>query len=155
MHKPIALFAAAIVVVALSAAAAQTETPAPAPAQESAEREAPPPSDARVVDMERRCAGRREMRFYPQRALERRLGGQALMECGFNADGEVQTCQVVEESPLDYGFGDAALSIACNTNFLRPNSQARTFTREGSDLTYRRWPVRFQLEGQRPQPEGQ
>lgn len=151
MYKSAAL-AAVFAVAAFSAALAQTETAPPAetaaPAVEA--EELPPLSDAPVINMRRRCnRNAAAMQYYPQRALDRLIGGRALMECGFNAAGEIQTSQVIEEEPVRYGFGDAALNIACRTNLGRPSSDARIFTRHGSDLTYRRWPLSFSLEGQR------
>ena len=49
--------------------------------------------------------------FYPELALVREQPGSARLDCVVRADGSL-ACSVQSESPVGYGFGDAALGIA-------------------------------------------
>ncbi len=51
-------------------------------------------------------------RFYPRRARERGVRGQATVRCLVSIDGKLEQCRVVQESPPEYGFGAAALRYA-------------------------------------------
>lgn len=56
--------------------------------------------------------GAREFeRFYPARAREREKEGWVTLDCRVRADGAI-ACVVATETPLGWGFGDAALKIA-------------------------------------------
>lgn len=48
---------------------------------------------------------------FPQAALDEGLSGVASVQCLARADGRVTDCQVVEETPAGYGFGDSAVRI--------------------------------------------
>jgi TonB family protein len=50
-------------------------------------------------------------RVYPIRALDRGVSGEVRLDCVIQYDGRVD-CEVVEESPVNYGFARAALSLA-------------------------------------------
>jgi|CXWL01.1.fsa_nt_gi hypothetical protein len=49
-------------------------------------------------------------RFYPQRALEREIEGQAMLGCFVRPDLSLQ-CGVISETPPGWGFGEAAERI--------------------------------------------
>lgn len=48
---------------------------------------------------------------FPQAALDEGLSGVALVQCVARADGRLTDCQVVEETPAGYGFGESAIRI--------------------------------------------
>lgn len=49
--------------------------------------------------------------YYPSRALARDITGQVVLDCRVDVNG-VLHCQVASETPMNWGFGDAALRIA-------------------------------------------
>lgn len=51
-------------------------------------------------------------KVYPEKALRRRVAGEAVIECGVTAQGEMADCALASETPGNYGFGLAALSLA-------------------------------------------
>lgn len=57
---------------------------------------------------------------YPERARERKVGGQATMRCEFKADGRLDDCFVLGETPRGLGFGSAAKMLV--PKFLGPVS---------------------------------
>src|SRR5262245_33444525 len=91
--------------------AAQAQTDPPASIEQPAtpaEPSIPEASDAPVVSMQRFCA-RNSQRYYPPRALSRRVNGDVVLDCVIGSEGALATCQVVEEEPRRMGFGDASL----------------------------------------------
>jgi protein TonB len=60
----------------------------------------------------RRPTAKEFARYYPERALRMGKEGRTVLSCTVTATGDVQACRVAEESPADYGFGDAALKLA-------------------------------------------
>lgn len=50
-------------------------------------------------------------RYYPSRALERGMEGEAVLDCLVGTSGAL-SCTVVTESPMNWGFGAAAIRIA-------------------------------------------
>lgn len=50
-------------------------------------------------------------RYYPARALAREQAGSVLLNCRVDVGGALH-CAVVSETPVGWGFGDAALRIA-------------------------------------------
>src|SRR4051794_31735054 len=60
-------------------------------------------------------------RFYPMEAARREKEGRAVIVCGVTGEGTLTDCKVVEEAPIDLGFGDAALKLS--TRFrMRPTT---------------------------------
>lgn len=51
------------------------------------------------------------MRAYPDRALQRNVGGSAMLNCLVQANGRVTDCRVSGETPGGYGFGRAAQGL--------------------------------------------
>lgn len=49
---------------------------------------------------------------FPKEAIRRGVGGAVALSCSINGDGGVAGCNVIYESPPEWGFGAAALSIA-------------------------------------------
>lgn len=50
-------------------------------------------------------------RYYPRRARQLGVEGQVTLDCRVGLNGEL-TCVVVEETPPNWGFAEAALRIA-------------------------------------------
>jgi protein TonB len=50
--------------------------------------------------------------YFPARARERGIGGQAVVDCAISAAGTVSDCRVVFEEPRQMGFGAAAERLA-------------------------------------------
>lgn len=50
--------------------------------------------------------------YYPERAARLGVGGTALIECAITGAGALDDCRIVEETPRNIGFGDAALKMA-------------------------------------------
>jgi TonB family protein len=125
-HKLAALVLASAIALCVATANAQSEeAPALAPAA----------SDARVVDMQRFCGRRNaQQRYYPTQALERRIEGRAVLDCTLTQEGALQGCQVIEETPQNMRFGDAALRIACHirvTETTPSDANTQIYEREG------------------------
>ncbi len=55
--------------------------------------------------------------LYPRRALARGREGYAVVEVIITASGGVRGVKLVEESPLNYGFGSAALKAAIKLKY--------------------------------------
>jgi hypothetical protein len=87
--------------------AAIVRLPAPAPG--------PAFPELPEVDMVALCERLgRHQRYYPPRALSRGRRGDVVLDCVPGDDTRMSTCQVLYEDPPDFGFGDAALRIACH-----------------------------------------
>jgi hypothetical protein len=116
MKSLTAAIAFGVVVLVSAVAQAQSDMPPAEPSQvetpASSEAQVPAPSDAPVVEMRRFCSRQGELRYYPQRALERDIEGDVILDCVIEGD-RLQACQVVDERPTDAGFGHASLAIAC------------------------------------------
>lgn len=127
------LIAAALVFAACAAAAWAQEAP-------------PRRSAAPVHDMTRICAEEtNDRRYYPERAQERNLNGEAVLDCAVGADNMLSSCQVVEEAPAGYGFGESALAMACRWRLSATGANSRTYTDQTTGEQRIRRPVRFRL----------
>ena len=51
-------------------------------------------------------------RFYPESAMRRGVGGMATLNCTVAANGSIQACDVLSETPSEEGFGKAALKLS-------------------------------------------
>ncbi len=51
---------------------------------------------------------------YPPRALDNQVEGGAVIECVVTPTGKLAECQVYDEQPTGYGFGQAALDLAAD-----------------------------------------
>ena len=54
---------------------------------------------------------------YPPEALERSVDGAVRLDCRVTATGKTSNCTILSETPAEYGFGQAALSIADSLEF--------------------------------------
>jgi protein TonB len=50
--------------------------------------------------------------YYPDRATRTETSGSATLSCTVRANGTLEDCTIVSETPADYGFGGAALKLA-------------------------------------------
>ena len=120
---------------------------------EAATPAAPAPVDARsaaksinrtIVDpvWVRRPTARDVYEYYPIRAGNLGLQGQATIDCTVGAGGRLRACRVDQESPSGAGFGKASLELA-------PHLQIRTTTLSGEPAVGRRLqvPIRWRLAG--------
>lgn len=89
------------------------------------------------------------VRFYPKRASDQGVSGRAILDCDVSASGFMEQCRVVEETPLGYGFGEAALNLSGR---FRMNPKAVDL----SDPVHRRGvvPVTFGFAGSPLPAEG-
>jgi protein TonB len=51
-------------------------------------------------------------RFYPESAMRRSVGGLATLNCTVAANGTIQACSVLDETPAEEGFGKAAVKLS-------------------------------------------
>jgi protein TonB len=51
-------------------------------------------------------------RFYPPAARAAGVSGYVVLDCVVKQDQKLGDCQVIEESPTGYGFGEASLKAA-------------------------------------------
>jgi TonB family protein len=127
---------ALILAVVLVQAATAPTGPAPSPA-------AAKPLVMTMPDWIRKPNGEDVARYYPQGAQMKGLAGRATIECQVIAAGALASCRVIEESPADEGFGEAALRLG--TLF-----RMRPLTKDGTpvDGGVIRIPIRFVLPGE-------
>ncbi len=93
--------------------------------------ESPPPPPAPVIDglprWKAKPSAQDFLKVYPREAYRKGLPGRVIMTCEVLADGHLDACAVIEETPSDNGFGAAALSLA-------PYFQISTVDRDGRQL---------------------
>jgi TonB family protein len=58
--------------------------------------------------------------FYPREAAIARIPGRIVLDLLIDMDGNVKDVVVLDESPLGYGFGDAAIAAARTYKFANP-----------------------------------
>lgn len=78
------------------------------------------------------------MRAYPEAPRLQRIGGRVEFECEVKADGALDACRMLSETPTGMGFGEAALELS-RTMALHPKD------RDGADVAGRviRVPIRW------------
>jgi periplasmic protein TonB len=81
-------------------------------------------------------------RYYPERAIDLDLTGQATLFCSVVASGKLADCRVVSETPAGAKFGDAALKLA---SFFRMSP--RTVDGKPVDGGLTRISIAFKLTG--------
>jgi TonB family protein len=79
-------------------------------------------------------------RLYPRKALARRLGGMAVMQCRVGQSGTLSGCAILRETPRGLGFGKAVLEMA-------PLFQMKPMSKDGKPVAggIVRIPVKFAL----------
>ncbi|MBN9319008.1 MAG: energy transducer TonB [Caulobacterales bacterium] len=91
----------------------RVEQPAPPVITQAPPAPTPPrPSVITRPDWLRRPGAEDYSRYYPDRAQRTETNGSATLRCIVTATGTLQNCEVVSETPADYGFGDAALRLS-------------------------------------------
>ena len=70
-----------------------------------------PPAVITNPRWERQPSADQLMRAYPDRALERGIGGLATLNCLVQANGRVADCRLTNETPGNQGFGRAAQGL--------------------------------------------
>lgn len=65
-----------------------------------------------MPDWAGRPSGDDVARFYPERAQRLEMEGRVVLLCNVEIDGYLSGCQVTQETPLDLGFGEAALNLS-------------------------------------------
>lgn len=79
-------------------------------------------------------------RYYPERAARMNQSGTATIRCTVAANGSVSSCDVLAETPSDFGFGDAAKKLSRYFK-MRPQLENGQAVAGGTvDI-----PIRFQL----------
>ncbi len=103
---------------------------------------APKPAIMTNPDWQQKPTGEDVLRYYPQGAQMKGLGGRAAINCNVTAQGALADCVVSEESPIGEGFGEAALKLA-------PNFRMRPMLKNGVPVDGGKIhiPIRFQLPG--------
>jgi protein TonB len=80
------------------------------------------------------------LRYYPEKAQRAGVEGAATISCIVNASGLLHDCTVVEETPADYGFGEAAIKMSVLFR-MRPLTKSGQKVDGGAV----RLPIRFAL----------
>lgn len=58
--------------------------------------------------------------YYPERALRLEKEGRVLLSCEVSSEGFLSNCIVIEETPKDFGFGEAAIRRSAYFKMLPP-----------------------------------
>ena len=59
---------------------------------------------------------------YPEKALQDEVSGIAMIDCLVDVSGKLISCDIVSETPADYGFGAATVKIFLEGAHVDPAS---------------------------------
>jgi TonB family protein len=107
------------------------------------------PTSPHRLDWTRKPTGEDVARFYPERGKNTQTSGRAIVDCDVTADGLLDNCRVVEESPANYGFGDATLKLS---RIFRLNP--KTVNVNDPNLNRVIMPIVFAFPGKPSPPDG-
>ena len=62
------------------------------------------------------------LRAYPVRAADQGIDGSVLLQCKVAVTGRLEDCEILSESPADFGFGAAAVAVAQNKFRMTPKT---------------------------------
>lgn len=94
-----------------------------------------PGSGGRGAQILRGASNGEILAFVPPEARRRRIPGRASVNCVIRADTRLEACRIVDETPADLGFGDAAVRVA-ETHFrFRPPASASGRVVDGFRVT--------------------
>lgn len=102
--------------------------------------DAGPPSVIVQPDWEQKPTGEDMALFYPPKAVAEHVEGMATIGCKVSAEGLLVECRVVQETPPDAGFGEAALRMS-------QRFKMKPMSRDGHPVSggVVRIPIRFAL----------
>ncbi len=61
-------------------------------------------------------------RFYPDKAIHDHVGGSATIYCTLAADGPLTACDILNETPAGYGFGEATANAFLQYCHVNPST---------------------------------
>lgn len=65
-------------------------------------------------------------RLYPDQAAQDRIPGEAVLECRVSAQGRLEDCIIVSESPEGMGFGAATVALASSFRMTPPRANGHS-----------------------------
>ncbi|WP_284358428.1 energy transducer TonB [Candidatus Phycosocius spiralis] len=76
---------------------------------------------------------------YPPKALRAGIDGWVMLQCSVRKTGQFEKCTILEEKPLGYGFGAAALAFGPDywINLKDPRAGALLGDRVPQDIVFR------------------
>jgi len=64
--------------------------------------------------IERAASADELSRYFPDKALRADTAGTVVLKCQVKLNHTLENCEVISESPVGFGFGDAAIKVAAN-----------------------------------------
>lgn len=81
---------------------------------------APEPAFDTPPDWSMKPEGNDTVKFYPDEALDRTIGGKVVLSCAVRANGRAQDCTVESEAPWGLGFGNAGVRLIQTKGAFKP-----------------------------------
>lgn len=76
-----------------------------------------PDKGDRAPDWAKKPTANDILALFPKDALQKGISGRATLECQVSTDGALRKCEVVDEKPLEQGFGAAAIALTPQFRF--------------------------------------